>query len=383
MDILESKYKILEKKIGSVTTEDVERKIENEMLILKNNINNYKQIIYKNISIITGDITQEKIVDILANKESEFLNIITAEASELISHWNGRYNNQTIEIFLKAWEGSEYTALRATKSDSIISNPLLNLCLFTQPEVIQSLKSHEKRGLPQRFLIINGSKPPVEDFLIFYEADSEVEKIFNSNINRLSNMSEEVDRTIIIPSTSRQAFEGMYKDIYFKSRDEDKSNFEQEWIVKAIGNIIKVVSLLKVANEIENGNVAETIKLTNRDIKNMYKLYEYYESHFKKAFKLIKNNVIEEDLKYLFKRIIDLMPEHAMNGKINATIMNNYIPRFTSAERKILLKELEEFNLIKIHYKSRSMLVELNNEIKKMSSEKAIKAFFEDDYINN
>src|SRR5699024_8489582 len=205
----------------------------------------------------------------------------------------------------------------------------LNLCLFTQPEVIQSLKKHEKRGLPQRFLIINGSKPPVEDFLTFYEVDSEVEKIFNTNINRLSNMGEGVKRTIIISDVSRQAFEKMYKHLYFKSRDEDKSSFEQEWIVKVIGNIIKVVSLLKVAHEIENGNVIENIKLTNRDIKNMYKLYEYYESHFKKAFKLIKNDIIEEDLKYLFKRIIELMPEHALNGKINATIMNNYIPRFT------------------------------------------------------
>ncbi|MBU5595338.1 DUF3987 domain-containing protein [Amphibacillus sp. MSJ-3] len=68
MNILEAKYKVLEKKIGSATTEDVERKIENEMLSLRNNINDYKKIIYNNISIITGDITQEKTVDILANK---------------------------------------------------------------------------------------------------------------------------------------------------------------------------------------------------------------------------------------------------------------------------------------------------------------------------
>src|SRR5699024_5581874 len=105
------------------------------------------------------------------------LTVATAEASELLDHINGRYNNSSIDIFLKAWEGTEYTTFRATKDDIIIPNPLLNLCLFTQPESMNALRKHEKRGLPQRFLITY----PEQDFFINHKLFQKTDNAYKEN----------------------------------------------------------------------------------------------------------------------------------------------------------------------------------------------------------
>ena len=106
----------------------------------------------KRFFIVGGDITQEKITELL-EINNEILTISTSEASEMFDHLDGRYKVDSLDIYLKAWEGTNYAKLRSTTDDIFLEQPLLNLCLFSQPQEIQRLSNHNGRGLMQRFLV--------------------------------------------------------------------------------------------------------------------------------------------------------------------------------------------------------------------------------------
>ena len=109
----------------------------------------------------------------------------------------------------------------------------------------------------------------------------------------------------------------------------------------------------------------------------MKKLYNYYSSHFKKSYKLIKSGLKEDNLLYFFKRILELCETHSTNRTLSSTVLNNHIPKFNSSERMKMLKELENFNLIEITHKGRSINIKLNPKIEKMPPKEVLQKYLE------
>lgn len=379
IDSLTQSYESIKVKISKTSEQEKIKELESELGKLNFEIAEIKMKQVMRWFIISGDITPERLVEVLSNNNG-MVTIATAEASELFDHVNGRYNNTSIDLLLKAWEGSEYTAFRSTKEDEIIPEPLLNLCLFTQPLVFDALRKHEHRGLPQRFLMIYPDRYPLEKHELFYTFDAKIENKYKESITALFNLNLEKPWKVTVEKEAKGKFEELYKEIIEKSYNDDFPETVQEWEGKIFGNLLKVISLLLVAKKLEtNKNLKENpdLKLTVTDIENMKKLYNYYSSHFKKSYKLIKSGLKEDNLLYFFKRILELFETHSTNRTLSSTVLNNHIPKFNSSERMKMLKELENFNLIEITHKGRSINIKLNPKIEKMPPKEVLQKYLE------
>src|SRR5699024_1380110 len=372
IDALLQRYEKLKLQLIEDTEES--EAIQKEMNKINEDIAIYQDEMRMKWDLIGGDITVEKLVEVLETNKGK-LTIATAEATELLDHLNGRYNNSSVDIILKAWEGTEYTSFRSTKEDVVIDNPLLNLCLFTQPSVMDSLRNHEKRGLPQRFLITYPAELKFENHQLFQESNKENEEIYRTNIRRLFEFKAREKIKIRVAEKAKTSLEILYNIILRESRDEDVNETVNEWKRKTFGNLLKVISLLIVAERIEELEDGRIIYLNVNDVTNIQKLYNYYLSHFKKAYKLIRDNVKEDDLYYFFKRILELFKTHAISGNLTSTILNNNISRFNSGERKQMLQVLEEHNLLNIKRKGRSLIISLHEKLENQSIHEILKTY--------
>jgi len=323
LDAINSKYNML-------LAENVENNNE-ELARLKKEKIKHENILNKGRFIISGDITQERVSEMMSYN-NEMLTIATPEASELFSHLDGKYNSDSIDIFLKSWEGFSYSKHRSTKDDVNLEHPLLNLCLFTQPSEVNRLKKHEQRGLLQRFLISIPERYPIEEIRLYNKMDSSVQEVYNNNITKIYNFKVDNTVAIDVEESAIESFNELYFEIIKESYREDIPEVFQEWLSKVLGNLLKVVSIIKVARVFGSERDNTKISLNEYDILCARKLYYYYYNHFERV--ALNKNIKDSDLRYLFKRIIEL----STDGRINATEINNNISRFNSEQRKKLLK---------------------------------------------
>jgi hypothetical protein len=333
---------------------------ENEDILKR--INELRGLLNKPRLIISGDITQEMICKVL-QENNELLTIKSAEGSELFSFLNGKYNNDSIDIYLKAWEGSMYTKLRITKEEVDLKHPLLTLCLFTQPSELNKLKDLTSRGLPQRFLISLPEKYPFNEIRLYRKIPELVEKTFNEKLSKVFKSEHSKEKILVGLSKSGKAqFEMNYLNILLESYNENVSSAYQEWLSKAAGNLLKVVSLIKVADVLASEDDKYNIQLDESDMVRFEKLFNYYDNHFKKFYGITNNIRSNKDLSYLFNRILELQE----NGRVSATVLNNNVKKFDRKERTELLNVLEEHSLIKTEVNGRSIVTYLNPAIRKM-----------------
>ncbi|WP_411954758.1 DUF3987 domain-containing protein [Alkalibacillus sp. S2W] len=375
LDMFRYQYeRLLKKTNGSdKNQEDNEEKLEE----LKEKISNLESLLEYKHFLIGGDITQEKLGEMIERNDGS-ISVVTGEASELVDHISGRYNNKSMDLLLKAWEGNNATSFRKTREGTILFKPLLNLNLFTQPSVISSMRGFADRGLIQRFLLTNiESKSESKNFpkLNLSSAEKEVIKDnFESNLLKLFHLSVENKPTEVEVSEDVKSFYHQVKQQVKTERDnEDLSEMVREWEEKAFGNIMKVVTLLAIATKFQGDNLND-LKLEHEDLIKALKLYQHYSKNFRKAFKMLSSNVLQSDLSYLFSRLLDLEGTGTLEkGLVSSTVMNNYVRKYRKDERIKLLEVLEDHNLILIKRDGRAITVQIHPEILKLPRNEAMK----------
>ena len=322
----------------------------------------------KRFFIVGGDITQEKITELL-EINNEILTISTSEASEMFDHLDGRYKVDSLDIYLKAWEGTNYAKLRSTTDDIFLEQPLLNLCLFSQPQEIQRLSNHNGRGLMQRFLVSVPDRYPKEKISLENTMPPTLIHTFNENIKELLNTKVEEIKTVTVDPLAWDAFNNLYLDIIYESY-EDVTYTTQQWLMKIFGNLVKIVSIIKIVDEIITNGNTEYISLNETDIKKMRTLFEYYYEHFKKVSET--NFSKETELEFFFRRLLEINKDHNFNGVISSTDINNHIKRINKKDREIMLEKLEENHLVRVIKKGRKKTVYINPEIIKRPHKEAL-----------
>jgi hypothetical protein len=367
---IESKIRSLSKRLEKVTdlyAEQNDKSYEIEAQKIIEEINELEIKKRKPIFLVGGDITQEKLVELLSIN-NEKLSIVTPEGSELFSYFRGRYNSNSIDIFLKAWEGTEYTKYRLSGDDCRLNNPLLTLCLFTQPIELKILNEFVGRGLAERFLISVPEKFPFEEISFNNPMSKEIEESFHSRLIKLINLEvEDGEFAVKVQEKSKEQFEKLYFKIFKESYNPSYPDSYQEWLLKVFGNLIKLITLIKVSDKMKTSEKEKVIYLDESDITKIEQLFEYYNSHYKKAYGIANNGHKENDLEYLFRRILEL----ECGGKVSSTDLNNNIRRFNSSNRIQLLNVLEEHNLVRMTKKGRSLTININPAIKKMEQYEA------------
>ncbi|GGE56042.1 hypothetical protein GCM10011391_38810 [Pullulanibacillus camelliae] len=348
-------------KASDLYAKNTDEKYQKECEEIIRKLEGLKAKLYKPTCVIGGDATPESIISLLS-KNNEYMSIITAEGSELFSYFNGKYKNNSIEFYLKCWEGSPYTLYRVGREDELLSNPLLTIGLLTQPVELKKLRGFEGRGLVERFLY---SVPKVNSVLrLGVGIVDEVRDLYNLNLRRIIANGSNLEQGVIkVSQNAKERFNELYETINKEMLDDNYSDSFKEWLAKVYGNLIKIVSLIRVANELEyKETIDKNLELYERDLSNLEKLYKYYKSHALKSYGIVRGGHRRSDLKYLLKRILDLK-----NGNsVNSTVLSNGTKKFLAPERNQLLSELEDHNLIKVFNQGRKKTIFINPEIEKM-----------------
>lgn len=126
---------------------------------------------------------------------------------------------------------------------------------------------------------------------------------FEENVKKLYELkSEKTPKTITVDPNAWDDFENLYLDIIHESY-EDVTYSTQQWLMKACGNIIKVVCLIKLTECIIEKNQKEYISLEKEDIERAKLLFDYYYTHFKKVAEEQYKSFKESELEFFFKLI--------------------------------------------------------------------------------
>ncbi|RSL29687.1 DUF3987 domain-containing protein [Salibacterium salarium] len=357
---LNNKLNIKEKRLENVSmlyAKKPDSELEEEMDQLTQEIENIKQQLMIPKYVVGGDVTQEKLVEILA-ENNEQLTIATDEGSELFSYFHGKYQNvKNVDIYLKGWDGAYYTKYRKSGEDIRLEHPLLTIGVLTQPEELKSLKILEGRGLAERFLF--AILEPLKRNDLGKAITDEVKNKYESKMNKLLNMENSSKQFIKINKDILSSFENLIQEINKEVLNENHSSTLRNWYAKLSGSLIKMVTLLFVSEEPDENEELTNRYLSQGDIEKMEVLFHYYESHAKHAFGVIREDKNIDDLEYLEKRILELQ----RNGHVNLTFLGDRTKRFTSTERNRLLNELENYNRIKIVPQGRKRKIYVNPKL--------------------
>lgn len=217
---------------------------------------------------------------------------------------SGLYSGGTanINIFLKAYDGSNYTIVRRTKEDIVLKNPLLTMGIMTQPEHFAEAlgnKQFSGRGFIQRFLFsFPESKAGYQNF-ISKNIPIELKKKYTELINRLLDMPY-LDEIPVI-ECDKEAFHVLcdyYNHLQEEMREGRRFERLKEWASKQFARCLKIIAILHLC-EHEAGEL-----ITASEAIKGISISTWCENHALKAFSGAVSDPQEvKDAKYILNRI--------------------------------------------------------------------------------
>ena len=254
---------------------------------------------------------------------------------------SGIYSNgqANINIFLKAYDGTNYTILRRTKENIELKKPLLTMGLMVQPEHFTNAMNNRQfsgRGFIHRFLF---SFP--ESRAGYLKMDSpdiplKLQKQYNDLIIRLLRLPSTPDIPVIV--CDREA-ELLFSDYFEHIQEEirDGGTFEnlKEWASKQFGRVLKIAGILHLCEH------EPTEFLTGQTAINSISIAKWTESQ---ALNALSGNVepTEKNAKYILKKL--QRSEKNILSKHDLLVLCRPL---TSADCSESLNLLEDMNILK------------------------------------
>ncbi|MDE7364506.1 MAG: DUF3987 domain-containing protein [Ruminococcus sp.] len=165
---------------------------------------------------------------------------------------SGIYSNgqANINIFLKAYDGSNYTILRRTKDNIELKKPLLTMGLMVQPEHFQEAVNNRQfagRGFIHRFLFafpesragyLKMTSPDIPEML---------QKRYNKLIKRLLRLPEsELIPVIRCDREAELLFSDYHEHLQKEIRDGGIFENLKEWASKHFGRALRIAGILHI-----------------------------------------------------------------------------------------------------------------------------------------
>jgi replicative DNA helicase len=299
---------------------------------------------------ITDDITQEKLVGLMAENGEKMANL-SAEGG-LFDIIAGRYSKgkPNLEIFLKGHAGDACTVDRMGRSESMLS-PALTLGLFIQPMVLKDMPAElAGRGLMARFLyciphsIVGDRKIRPEPL------NDGIQAAYNQIIHKL--MEFEPNESIILRPTEAASEYLRTIEESFEPRLSTNGDLFSivEWASKQIGQALRIVALLHIAEHIHLlPNIP--MEISESTMRKGLSLIEYFIPHARKAFDCMEANEAIEDTRYLWRKLKSLGsdPQFQQGSFTKQEVWKATKGKFKKAERlDSALESLTERNYIKV-----------------------------------
>lgn len=155
-----------------------------------------------------------------------------------------------INIFLKAYDGSNYTILRRTKDNIELKNPLLTMGLMVQPEHFQEAMSNKQfsgRGFIHRFLFsfpesragyLKTTSPDIPETL---------QKQYSDLIKKLLRLPEsELIPVIRCDREAELLFSDYHEHLQKEIRDGGIFENLKEWASKQFARVLRIAGILHI-----------------------------------------------------------------------------------------------------------------------------------------
>ncbi len=217
---------------------------------------------------------------------------------------SGLYSGGTsnINIFLKAYDGSNYTIVRRTKEDIVLKNPLLTMGIMTQPDHFAEAvgnKQFSGRGFIHRFLFaFPESKAGYQSFTS-KSVPFELQRQYTELINRLLSMPYTDNPPVI--GCDEQAY-ALLSDYHNHLQEEMREGGMfaglKEWASKQFARCLKITAILHLCTQEADKPV------TAQEALNGISISMWCENHALKAFSgAVSDSQEVKDAKYILSRL--------------------------------------------------------------------------------
>lgn len=286
------------------------------------------------------DVTPEALASELF-RQNEKMGLIDHEGG-IFDILSGLYTGKTpnIDIFLKGYDGDQYTVLRRGAGNIILYRPLLAIGLMTQPEKLASAienKQFMSRGLMHRFLF---AFPEKTQALKISSPDipKDIESLYNNVIKiLLERPIENAIPVIQFEENTKDLFINYFEHIQqLKSKSESYPDF-CEWLSKHFSRALRIAGILHLISNAPNK------KVNALTVQQAINLATWCEAGAKKVF---CDSAVESDenknAKYVLEKI-----KTFNQAEISKRAIKEKCRKFSKVEElDTSLKALEEMGYI-------------------------------------
>lgn len=256
---------------------------------------------------------------------------------------SGIYSNgqANINIFLKAYDGSDYTILRRTKENIELKKPILTIGLMVQPEHFTEAMNNRQfvgRGFIHRFLFSFPESRAGYLKMNSPDVPPKLQKQYSDLINRLLRLPSTPDMPIIVCDREAELLFSDYHD-HLQKEIRDGGIFEnlKEWASKQFGRALRIAGILHLCEH----EPAE--RLTGQTAINSIAIATWAENHALNALSGTASEPTEiKNAKYILKKLKKL--NKSMTNKSELLI---FCRPLHAPEINISLEILEDMNYIK------------------------------------
>ena len=216
---------------------------------------------------------------------------------------SGLYSNgaSNLNIFLEAYDGSDYSIIRRTKENIDLKNPLLTMGLMVQPDLfIQAMnnRAFAGRGFIHRFLFSFPDTKAGYQTLRSENVPDKLQMQYRKLVNRLLTLPKKKEPVIL--TSDKEAY-FVYDDYHNHVQENMRPGgmFEnlREWNAKQFARCMKIAAILHLC-EHEPGE-----QINAQTVLNAVTISMWAENHALKALNTEMLDASEKDAKYVLERI--------------------------------------------------------------------------------
>lgn len=217
---------------------------------------------------------------------------------------SGIYSNgqANINIFLKAYDGANYTILRRTKENIELKNPLLTMGLMVQPEHFADAMNNRQfsgRGFIHRFLFSFPDSRAGHLKMTSPDIPPKLQKQYSDLINRLLRMPSTPDIPVIVCDKEAELlFSDYFSHLQKEIRDGGTFENLKEWASKQFGRALRIAGILHLCEH------EPTERLTGQTAMNSISIATWAENHALNALSGSASEPTEiKNAKYILKKL--------------------------------------------------------------------------------
>lgn len=252
--------------------------------------------------LVAEDVTPEGLVPILvANHER--LALLSEEGGPF-AILAGRYTGgqPNLELFNKAYSGSEYRYDRATRPSLTLHAPCLTLGLAVQPSVLSDLaqsKAAKDQGFLARMLYSLPASMVGHRRAESVEVPPAVQGVYDAGLRRLMNHKLAVDEdglpvpvAFSLSSGARTPYLQFKQTLEFQLRAGAPLEHMADWVNKASGKVLRLAGLLHIAQQPSLEKDLMVTEISRLTMDRAITLVQYFLDHSMAAYELMGENTL-------------------------------------------------------------------------------------------